>query len=71
MTDKQFEALLGAISQLTLAVRDQSAIQREFLFDIATHILVLNETLQDPDGLNPEESDGLEDLDTPIGGDGE
>lgn len=70
MNDRQFEALLGAISQLTLAVRDQTDIQREYLLDIASHILLLNETLEDPHGLNSEESDEFEDLDTPIGGDG-
>lgn len=67
MTDKQFEALLGAISQLTLAIRNHTVQIDETLMGIAVHIADLNDSYKVANEISEW---GLEDLDTPIGGDG-
>lgn len=68
MNDKQFEALLGAISQLTLAVREHTSQIDETLIGISAHMSDLNDLYKVAHNIHREW--GLSDLDTPIGGDG-
>lgn len=68
MTDKQFEALLGAISQLTLAIRNHTEQMDETLMGIAVHIADLNDSYKVANELEIEDNLGI--FDTPIGGDG-
>ena len=68
MNDNQFQALLGAISQLTIAIRSNTETFKDEMLNLQ---LCLVDFRKSYEIANEIEIDDLDNFDTPIGGDGE